>query len=81
MNRDIFRDIAQFVMGIVLLAGCFYFLHELFFSGHAIPPELKDSATLVTGTILTLIGGIAGYFFGSSQSSARKDSVIAKGTP
>lgn len=77
MNRDLFRDIAQLIIAIALIAGGFLFLYKVFLSGNTIPAELKDSLFQVTGGVIALISGIAGYYFGSSLSSARKDTTIA----
>ena len=84
MNRELFRDFAQLVIALALVGGGFYFLDRVFLSGLTVPPELKDSLFQVTGGVIALISGIAGYYFGSSLSSARKDTTIAqvtKGTP
>lgn len=81
MNRDLFRDIAQLLIALALVGGGFYFLDRVFLSGTVVAPELKDSLFQVTGGVIALISGIAGYYFGSSLSSARKDAAIAaKGT-
>lgn len=77
MNRELLHDIAQLLIGLTLIAGGFVFLFQVFFSGHTVAPELKDSLFQVTGGVLALVSGIAGYYFGSSLSSARKDAVIA----
>lgn len=81
MNRELFRDFAQLVIALAMISGGFIFLYQVFLSGKAVPTELKDSLFQVTGGVIALVSGIAGYYFGSSLSSARKDTVIAtKGT-
>lgn len=74
MNRDLFHDISQLLISLVLLAGSFAFLYGVFFSGAHIAPESKDSLTQVTGGVIALISGVAGYYLGTSLSSLRKDS-------
>lgn len=82
MNRELFRDFAQLLIALSLVGGGFYFLDRVFLSGATVPSDLKDSLFQVTGGVVALISGIAGYYFGSSLSSARKDAaLVTKGTP
>lgn len=74
MNRDLFHDLSQLLISLVLLAGGFAFLYGVFFSGHHIDPTSKESLTQVTGGVLALISGVAGFWIGTSLSSLRKDS-------
>lgn len=78
MNREILHDISQLLISLVLLGGCFAFLYGVFFSGHVIDPTSKESLTQVTGGVLALISGVAGFWIGTSLSSLRKDSTISK---
>jgi len=81
MNRETLHDIAQFLIGIALITGGFFFLYQLYFSGHSVAQELRESLFQVTGGVIGFIGVVVGFYFGTSLSSARKDSVIAnKGT-
>lgn len=73
MNREVLHDLSQLLISLVLLAGCFAFLYGVFFSGHPIPAASKDSLTQVTGGVLAIISGVAGYWIGTSLSSLRKD--------
>jgi hypothetical protein len=80
MTRDLFHDIAQFIIGLVLLLAGFTFLYMIFFSGQPIAAEFRESLFQVTGGVLGLIGVVVGFYFGTSLSSARKDSTISKVT-
>jgi hypothetical protein len=76
MNRDALHDLSQLLISILLLGGCFYFLDRVFFSGIAIPAEHRDSLLQVTGGVLSIVSGVAGFWLGTSLSSLRKDSKI-----
>lgn len=78
MNREILHDLSQLLISMVLLGGSFAFLYGVFFSGHAIDPSSKESLTQVTGGVLAIVGGVAGFWLGTSLSSLRKDSTISK---
>lgn len=78
MTRDLFHDISQLIISLVMLAGCFGFLYEVFFSGQAIAPEYKESLTQVTGGVIGIIGTVAGFWLGTSLSSLRKDTAISR---
>lgn len=80
MTRDLFHDISQLLISIILLGGCFAFLYGVFFSGAAIDPTSKESLIQVTGGVLALLSGVAGFWLGTSLSSLRKDSTISKTT-
>lgn len=78
MNREILHDVSQLLISLVLLGGCFAFLYGVFFSGHAVDPSSKESLTQVTGGVLAIVSGVAGFWIGTSLSSLRKDSTISK---
>ena len=78
MNREILHDLSQLLISLVLLGGSFAFLYGVFFSGHVIDPSSKESLTQVTGGVLAIISGVAGFWIGTSLSSLRKDSAISK---
>lgn len=73
MNRETFHDIAQLVIGLALIAGCFMFLFALYFSGKPFDPALKESLLQTNGAVLGIVGVIVGFYFGTSLSSLRKD--------
>lgn len=85
MNRDLLHDLSQLLISIILLGGCFAFLYGVFFSGHVITADHKESLIQVTGGVISIISGVAGFWIGTSLSSLRKDSAIAsqlnKGAP
>lgn len=76
MNRDILHDLSQLLISLVLLIGCYAFLYGVFFSGHPVDPSSKESLTQVTGGVLAIVSGVAGFWIGTSLSSLRKDSKI-----
>jgi hypothetical protein len=78
MNREVLHDLSQLLVSLVLLGGSFAFLYGVFFSGHNIDPGSKESLTQVTGGVLAIISGVAGFWIGTSLSSLRKDSAISK---
>lgn len=73
MKRDILHDFSQLTISLVLLGGCFYFLHMVFFSGQQVGAEHRDSLTQVTGGVIGIIGTVSGFWLGTSLSSMRKD--------
>lgn len=78
MTREILHDLSQLLISLVLLGGCFAFLYGVFFSGHPIDPNTKESLTQGTGSVFAIISGVAGFWIGTSLSSLRKDSTISK---
>jgi hypothetical protein len=44
----------------------------------AIPPENKESLTLLLGVLSANVGIVVGYFFGSSTANRTKDETIAR---
>lgn len=78
MNRETIHDLSQLLISLVLLGGSFAFLYGVFFSGHPIDPTSKESLTQVTGGVLAIVSGVAGFWIGTSLSSLRKDSALAK---
>lgn len=78
MNREVLHDLSQLLISLSLLAGCFYFLDRVFFSGVSIAPEHRESLLQVTGGVIGVIGTVTGFWLGTSLSSLRKDT---KGSP
>ena len=76
MNSMTFHNWAQFIISMSLLVGSFGFLFLVFFSGLQVAPEHKESLLQVTGSIVTLIGGVSGFWIGTSLSSKLKDRGI-----
>jgi hypothetical protein len=85
MNRELFHDFSQLLISLALLAGCFYFLDRVFFSGIQVAAEHRESLLQVTGGVIGIIGTVAGFWLGTSLSSLRKDSALSsqltKGAP
>jgi hypothetical protein len=68
------RLYAQYILAGIVVIGFFavmaYMIHED-----------KSGADLLVGTLAAAFGGVIGYFYGSSASSARKDELLAKHDP
>lgn len=64
---------------IILTVGCNVGL-AIWFNGD-VPESLKTMFAGIVGAILMLLKEVFGWVFGSSQSSARKDALIATVVP
>ena len=62
------------ILAYIILCLFFLVLAGLFFL--KVDPTLKDVLLICVGTLSALTSGVANYYFGSSHSSANKDSVI-----
>lgn len=64
------REIAQYLLATVVVVG--------FFSVLALMLHWQRAGSdILIGSLSAAFGGIVGYFFGSSASSARKDEIYA----
>ena len=61
-------------LGIVIV--CFGYLFLVTFA--AVPPSGVKYADMVTGAIISFLSGLIGFYWGSSKSSADKDTTINK---
>jgi len=77
MPRDLFHDVAQLIIAVILIVGVFVFLYALYFGGHNVDPTLRESLIQVVGGVIGIVGTIVGFYFGTSLSSVRKDAVIS----
>lgn len=68
------KDVFQYVLGALIVAGFFILLVLLIRS--EVPKENKDLLNLVVGALIGSFATVVGYFFGSSSSSAKKDETI-----
>ena len=55
---------------IMFMAGAFY--------GWQSPPGVNEFLTGIGSAAMTIIVGIAGFYFGSSRGSQSKDAIIAQ---
>lgn len=69
-----YKEIFQFILGGLIVAGFFALLILLVLS--AVPNENKDLLNLVVGTLIGSFSGIVSYFFGSSLGSSKKDQLL-----
>lgn len=68
---------ARLYISTLILVPSWAYFYFLLTHGEAIAAGVKDSVTLITGTVLTLLAGVAGFWIGSSQSSTSKDNTIS----
>lgn len=78
MSRDILHDLSQLLVSLTVLAGGFVFLYMIFFSGVKIDPSMRESLNQTTGAVLTMLGGVTGFWIGTSLSSMRKDAALTR---
>lgn len=67
----------QLVISALVIAGFFAFVFALFFFAKAIDPSVKESLTLVTGSLIAAFTGVVGFWLGTSLSSVAKDQTIS----
>lgn len=65
------REIAQYLLATVVVVGFFVVLAMMLHWQRA-------GSDILVGALSAAFGGVVGYFFGSSASSARKDELIAR---
>lgn len=68
---------AQLFVSTLVIVGFFAFVFALFFFAKAIDPSVKESLTLVTGSLIAAFTGVCGFWLGTSLSSLSKDSTIS----
>ena len=75
MDRDwLNRNIASVLAAAIVL---FAFGLFLIYSLGKIDPANKDVMLIVIGSVTTTLATVVGYFFGSSQGSAKKTDIMA----
>ena len=73
------KEIYMYALAALFIAG--YFCLIGFILIRVIPPENKDIALMLFGTLTATIGAIVSYFYGSSKSSADKNEMLYKSSP
>ena len=69
-----YKEIFQYILGALIVAGFFALLILLVLS--AVPSENKDLLNLVVGALIGSFSSIVSYFFGSSLGSSKKDQLL-----
>jgi hypothetical protein len=73
------KEVYMYVLAGVFIVG--YFALIGFILIKVIPPENKDIALILFGTLTAGVSAILSYFFGSSKSSADKNDMLYRSTP
>lgn len=68
------RNITSIIAGAIVL---FAFSLFLLYSLGKIDPANKDVMLIVIGSVTTTLATVVGYYFGSSQGSAKKTEIMA----
>jgi hypothetical protein len=69
------RDYAKYILGALVTICFFLVLAILIFK--AMPQENKDVLYLAIGALISYMGAIVNYYYGSSAGSAKKDETIS----
>ena len=69
-------DVMAFLVGTVVMGTFMIMVLALIYI--PIPPDNRDSLTLLIGIIAGGVGTIVGYYFGSSKGSQKKSDLIEK---
>ena len=70
------RDYAKYILG-GLVTVCFFLVLSLLIF-RAMPTENKDVLYLAIGALISYMGAIVNYYYGSSAGSAVKTEIMAK---
>lgn len=73
--KELIKLNPQAFLVVTTTLGFFTLVIMLYFK--AFPPESKDILNVMLGVVGAAWSGIVGYFFGSSQGSARKTDLLA----
>lgn len=68
---------AQVIISVIFLAIFGYLVHWLTGEGRRIDGSVREPLVLVLGTLLGIVASVAGFWLGTSISSAKKDAVIS----
>ena len=69
------KEIYMYILGALLVVGFILLLMTLVIQG--IPPSNSELLYLAVGALITQVGTVVNYFFGSSKSSAEKTDLMA----
>jgi hypothetical protein len=73
------KEVFQYALAGMFILG--YFALIAFILVRMIPPENKDIALILFGTLTAGVSLILGYFFGSTKGSAEKNELLYKSKP
>lgn len=77
MNPQTAQLMARLYVSTLIIVPSWAYFYFLLTNGGEIAESVKDSVTLITGTVLALLSGAAGFWIGSSLSSTSKDQTIS----
>lgn len=77
MNVNV-KLLCQMIISLAIIGPFWYIAHEIIFHGSQIDPTVREIAGVLISNVVPLVTGIAGFWIGSSLSSASKDHDIAR---
>lgn len=75
MNPNV-KLVCQMIISLAIIGPFWYVAHAIIFHGSQIDPSVREIASGLIYTVAPLVTGIAGFWIGSSLSSASKDHDI-----
>lgn len=70
--------LCQMIISLAIIGPFWWLAHSIIFSGAKIDPTVREIAGTIISNIVPMVTGIAGFWIGSSLSSASKDHTINK---
>lgn len=75
MNENI-KEVYMYVLGALVVLGAFAIVALMIY--HPVPAESKDTINIAIGLLIGNGVVVVNYFFGSSKSSADKNTLLAE---
>jgi len=77
MNTNV-KLLCQMVISLSIIGPFWWLAHAIIFNGSTIDPTVREIAGTIISNVVPMVTGIAGFWIGSSLSSAAKDQTINK---
>jgi hypothetical protein len=81
VTRDVYTLLVRALLSVLFLAGYGVVLVAVLRTGAEFSPSAEKLATFVLGALTTSIVSIVAYWFGSTQGSADKTTLMARDAP